>query len=198
MRQATTMARGHIGAWPRHEQAYKLFLGTCLALDDAQGAEKQSPPEARAHGRCRGRQRPMIRPRARRPLRGGEAIRRGRAGPGNGANQGAKHSRSSRYGERLQRLVAPFAGYERSCRIASQPLQGSIGSTRRAEPQTGIREDTGAQCPQPMSASRPCTHNSTFAPTGSVTLVGTCPKGKPVRMGVVVRPRRCCTTVLNV
>ena len=56
-------------------------------------------------------------------FRGWEVIRHGRAGPGNGASQGAKHSHNPGYGEHLQRRMAPFAGYERSCRIASQPLR---------------------------------------------------------------------------
>ena len=46
---------------------------------------------------------------------------------------------------------------------------------------------------QPINTSRPCTSKVTRAPTGRVTLVGTCPKGNPVRSGVEVNERTCCT-----
>ena len=61
-----------------------------------------------------------------------------------------------------------------SARAANQRQQGSAGY-------------------QATKTSRPCTASCTRAPTGSVTLVGTWPKGSPVRIGVAHTERRCCT-----
>ena len=49
-------------------------------------------------------------------------FRRARAGVRNGVDQGAKHSRSSGYGEHLQRGAAPFRAHERVWRNTSQAL----------------------------------------------------------------------------
>ncbi len=47
---------------------------------------------------------------------------------------------------------------------------------------------------QPISTSRSCTTNCTLAPTGRQTLVGTCPKGRPVSTGTVHTLRNFDTT----
>lgn len=51
--------------------------------------------------------------------------------------------------------------------------------------------------PQTSNASRPSVTRSTRAPTGSKTLVGTCPNGKPVRTGALTWARRWSTTVCS-
>jgi Putative MetA-pathway of phenol degradation len=58
-----------------------------------------------------------------RRLRACEVFRRARAGGRNGVDLGAKHSRSSGYGEHLQRRAAPFRPHERVWRNASQALR---------------------------------------------------------------------------
>ena len=55
-------------------------------------------------------------------LRACEVFRRARAGVRKGVDQGAMHSRSSGYGEHLQRRAAPFRAHERVWRNASQVL----------------------------------------------------------------------------
>ena len=55
-------------------------------------------------------------------VRACEVFRRVRAGVRNGVDLGAKHSRSSGYGEHLQRRAAPFRAHERAWRNASQAL----------------------------------------------------------------------------
>ena len=60
-------------------------------------------------------------------LRACEVFRRARAGVRKGVDQGAMHSRSSGYGEHLQRRAAPFRAHERVWRNASQVLRQLAG-----------------------------------------------------------------------
>ncbi len=65
-------------------------------------------------------------------VRSCERAQRARAAPANGSDQGAKHSRSTCYGEHLQRGAGPFAGDERVWWVRSQLL--GLRSALRAPP----------------------------------------------------------------
>ena len=96
-----------------------------LALDVLHacvGGHRPDPAQVRRGGDAR---------RSQQSLRACEVFRRARAGVPKGADQGAKHSHSSRYGERLQRLAAPFGANERVCGDISQALSPGPEITER-------------------------------------------------------------------
>ena len=72
-------------------------------------------------------------------------------------------------------------------RNTCRPFVATTRACRRARATPDARAQ--ATQPQPMNAWRRSTSSRTFAPTGNVTLVATCPKGSPVRIGVRVAAR---------
>ena len=112
------------------------------------------------------------------------------------AGRAARHRRIQRVGSTRAlglRVVVAARQQQHAQHAGDQPPHPTPRPWRRAGMTAGA-----VLHHQPSSASRPCTSSSTRAPTGIVTLVGTWPNGKPVRMGVFVTLRRCATMDLSV
>ena len=100
---------------------------------------------------------------------------------------------------RIGAVVAPGEQGQRGHHPKAEPRQPMRTRKRRAAmhgPIVGSREVRLDH--HKIRASRPCTTNWAWRPTGRQTLVGTCPNGRPVKMGTGHTLRRCSMADLRV